>query len=170
MAGIVLGSVRPSMDIDFEIEFESPEKIDEAIRAVSARLNLPAQYSENIQGWSQISYLNYRESSLLYKKFGKIEVRVMAPENWTIGKMTRYLPLDIMDISFVLKKRSIDWKPLVNIWARALKQSPLSDRSREFKDHVMDFLGKEGKKIWGKAFQPEKAVDEFDDLFRRTRK
>lgn len=169
MAGMVLGCIRPSMDIDFEIEFSSMDEprainlqqVQATIDKVSKKLNLPAQYAENIQGWSQISFLDYRETSLSYKQFGKIEVRVLSPEIWTIGKMSRYIELDKMDVAFILKKRLISWEAIIAVWAKALKNSPLSDKSGEFKEHVLDFLQSEGKKIWGKSFVPAEAITQF---------
>lgn len=169
MAGIILGNIRPSMDIDFEIEFSSLDhpseelitQIESAIEEVSKNLNLPAQYSESIQGWSQISFLDYRESSTLYKKIGKVEVRLLSPEHWSIGKMTRYVELDEMDMIFVLKKHRIDPEKIILLWGRALKNSMRSDRSREFKEHVIDFLKSNGKKIWGEDFNSEQAIKKF---------
>jgi hypothetical protein len=169
MAGIILGNIRPSMDIDFEIEF-SPvgnpsEKLIQdtefAIQETSKKLNMPSQYSESIQGWSQISFLDYREFSTLYKQIGKIEVRIMSPEHWSIGKMARYLELDEMDVTYVFKKHKIDWEKIVAFWGRALKNSIRSDKSREFRDHVMQFLKHKGKKIWGDNFNPDIAIDKF---------
>ncbi len=169
MAGVILGRIRPSMDIDFEVEFSSYKKLSEetiegiqaAIRLVSKKMKLPAQYSENIQGWSQISFLDYREKSLLYKKIGEIEIRLLSPEHWTIGKMARYLELDKMDIVFVLKKHPIGPARMVSIWGEALKKSIRSDKSREFRDHVLDFLKTEGKNIWKGSFDPSVASAQF---------
>lgn len=169
MAGIILGNVRPSMDIDFEIEFSPVEhpseklvqEIESAIQETSRKLNIPAQYSESIQGWSQISFLDYRESSVLYKQMGKIEVRIMSPEHWSVGKMSRYLELDEMDVAYVFRKHKIDGEKISAFWGRALKSSIRSDKSREFRDHVVQFLKHQGKKIWGKTFDSEKAVDLF---------
>lgn len=169
MAGVILGHIRPSMDIDFEIEFTSGgepseevmEGIEVAIRSASKKTKLPAQYSENIQGWSQISFLDYREKSILYKKIGKIEVRLMSPEHWTIGKMARYLELDKMDIAFILKKHPIPPERIIAVWGEALKKSMRSDRSREFRDHVLDFLKTEGKKIWKSSFDANTASEQF---------
>ena len=157
------------MDIDFEIEFSSldnpPEKpvqdVELAIQETSKKLNIPAQYSESIQGWSQISFLDYRESSALYKQIGKIEVRLMSPEHWSVGKIARYLELDEMDVTCVLKKHKIDWKKIVTFWGRALKSSMRSDKSREFRDHVLQFLKHKGKKIWGEGFDSEQAIEAF---------
>ncbi len=169
MAGIILGNIRPSMDIDFEIEFSSLDKpsekmiqeIEFAIQETSKKLNIPAQYSESIQGWSQISFLDYKESSTLYKQIGKIEVRVMSPEHWSIGKMARYLELDEMDVAHVFKKHKIGWEKIIAFWGRALKSSIHSDKSREFRDHVIQFLKHKGKKIWGDNFDPNAAIDKF---------
>lgn len=169
MAGIILGNIRPSMDIDFEIEFSPADDISEvsvleiieAIRETEKKVNLPAQFSESIQGWSQISFLNYREASTLYKKIGKIEVRLLSPEHWSIGKLARYLELDEMDLVFVLGRQKIDQKKLVTLWGEALKKSIRSDKSREFRNHVISFLKNNGKKIWGIKFNFEKAVEQF---------
>ena len=173
MAGIILGNIRPSMDIDFEIEFTSIDdskdeiilQIEAAIKETSRKLSLPAQYSEKIQGWSEISYLNYKETSNLYKKIGKIEVRLLSPEHWSIGKMARYLELDAMDVAYVFKKQTISWEKVADLWGRALKDSSRSDKSREFRNHVEDFLKHKGKKIWGDKFDPEIALDKFRNVF-----
>ena len=170
MAGVVLGNVRPSMDIDFEIEFSSVDNssaesitaIESAIQATAKKLNLPAQYSESIQGWSQISFLDYRETSTIYKKIGKIEVRLLSPEHWSIGKMARYLPLDEMDLVFVLKKHHLGWEKIASLWGEALKNSIRSDKSREFRDHVIDFLKSKGKEIWGHNFDSATAITKFN--------
>lgn len=169
MAGIILGNIRPSMDIDFEIEFSSidhpPEslikKIEFAIQATSKQLNIPAQYSENIQGWSQISFLDYRETSTLYKQIGKVEVRMMSAEHWSIGKMARYLELDEIDITRVFKRHKVDQEKIAALWGRALKSSSRSYKSREFKDHVVHFFKRNGKKIWGKSFDSDAAINAF---------
>lgn len=169
MAGIILGNIRPSMDIDFEIEFlsmDNPsdglvEQIGAAISEVSAQLKLPAQYSDSIQGWSEISFLDYREKSSLYKQIGKVEVRLLSPEHWTIGKMARYLPLDEMDVTFVLKKHNVKWEKIVQVWAEAVKKSRISEKVREFRDHVYDFLKHKGKKIWGDNFDYNLAIEKF---------
>lgn len=172
MAGVILGNIRPSMDIDFEIEFsptDSPPQelvveIESAIRATAKKLNLPAQYSENIQGWSQISFLDYRKTSTIYKKIGKIEVRVLSPAHWSIGKMARYLPLDEMDLVFVLKKHHREWEKMMNLWGEALKNSVRSDKSREFRDHVIDFIKSKGKEIWGHHFDSATAIAKFNSV------
>lgn len=169
MAGIILGNIRPSMDIDFEIEFSSAQnpsgkliqQIELAIQEVSKKLNLPAQYSENIQGWSQISFLNYREESKLYKRIGKIEIHLLSPLHWSIGKLARYLELDAMDVVYVFRKHAVSWNKTAHLWGKALDNSSRSDKSREFREHVIDFFASRGKKVWGSDFEAAAAIQEF---------
>ena len=169
MAGIILGNIRPSMDIDFEIEFSSlnkpPEnliqKIEATIQTTSDKLKIPAQYSESIQEWSQISFLDYRESSTRYKQIGKVEVRMMSPEHWSVGKIARYLELDEMDVTYVFKKHKIEAERIAEFWGRALKASSRSDKSREFRDHVVHFFKQNGKKIWKENFNADAVVAVF---------
>ena len=98
-------------------------------------------------------------------KIGKIEVRLLSPEHWSIGKMARYLELDAMDVAYVFKKQTISWEKVADLWGRALKDSSRSDKSREFRNHVEDFLKHKGKKIWGDKFDPEIALDKFRNVF-----
>jgi hypothetical protein len=168
VAGFIMGHIRPSDDIDFEVllpdknpPIHLKEKLEASIKQVSLRLGIPAQYTENIGGWSQITLLDYREQALFYKKIGHIEIKFLAPEYWAIGKLTRYLPLDSKDLISVLKANQVDALKLTAHLAKALRSSPLSDRSREFKDHVLDFLKNDGKKIWGEDFIAETYIRQF---------
>src|SRR3989338_1932640 len=162
VAGFMMGHIRPSDDIDFEVRLPDEhstvdlrEALESAIRAVSQKLAMPAQYTENIAGWSQITLLDYRKQALPYKKIGNIEISFLAPEYWAIGKLTRYLPLDSRDLVSVMKATGTDSIKLITTLAKALRASPLSDRSREFKNHVVDFLKNEGREIWGNHFSAE---------------
>lgn len=168
VAGAIMGHLRASEDIDFEIALPKEashkhliEKVESAVREVCLAVKIPAQYSESIQGWSQISLLNYREEALAYKTIGKIELLYLAPEHWSIGKLVRYLPLDKKDILNVFKKRGVKKEGIIKTWAHALESSPLSDRSREFKNHAVDFFKTEGKNVWGNNFSHEEAIAEF---------
>lgn len=168
VAGFIMGHIRPSDDIDFEVRLQNEaadervkEALETAIKIVSQKLQMPAQYTENIAGWSQIALLDYRDHALPYKRIGSIDIKFMAPEFWAIGKLTRYLPLDRKDLIGVLKATELDPSRLIATLAKALRNSPLSDRSRNFKDHVLDFLKNEGNGIWGDTFSPDKAAQEF---------
>ena len=111
-----------------------------------------------------IAYLNYRKTSIPYKKIGQIEIRLMAPEYWTIGKMTRFLEIDVKDIIKVVTKKRLRARGLVSLWARALRASPLSMTKGQFRRNVEKFLNSHGKKLWGTAFDKQKAINDFRRL------
>lgn len=169
-AGSIYGNVRHSVDIDFEIRLkrnrdQSQDEIFQGwISEVSSKLGIAANYSDDISHWSMINYLNYRKSSMPYKKIGQIDIRLMAPEYWTIGKMTRFLEIDVKDIVKVIKKKRLRARRLVSLWARALRASPLSLTKGQFSRNVEDFLNRHGKKLWGKTFDKQKAINDFRRL------
>lgn len=167
-AGAIYGNVRQSVDIDFEIRFkrkgrkgDRDEILQDLIREISSKLGIAANYSDDISHWSMIDYLNYRKSSVRYKQIGQIEIRLMAPEYWTIGKMTRFLEIDVNDIIKVIKKKRLRTERLVSLWARALRASPLSLTKGQFSRNVESFLNTHGKKLWGTAFDKQKAINDF---------
>lgn len=172
-AGAIYGSVRHSVDIDFEIRLKGKarkgaESRDEVVRGligeVSSKLGIAANYSDDIGHWSMIDYLNYRKASMPYKRIGKLDVRLMAPEYWTIGKMTRFLEIDVKDIIKVIKKKGLRPERLVSLWARALRASRLSLTKGRFQRNVDHFLNVHGNRLWGSAFDKQKAIADFKKL------
>lgn len=155
-AGSLMGHIRPSFDIDFEIRFQDPkpnkktteEKIIETARNVGVAVN----FSENVDHWSMVSYLDYRKTAAPYKKFGKLNVKLIAPAHWTIGKMARYYALDAKDIAAIIKKQKLQPRPLVRLWKRALECSNLSLELGQFKRNATHFLKSYGRRLWGKRF------------------
>ena len=170
-AGSLLGSIRPSLDIDFEIRVKGKAPataqknaaVAEAIQKASAKTGIDVNYSEDIGHWSMIDYLNYRQTAVPYKTIGRLKVKLMASGHWTIGKMARFLEIDVNDLVKVIKKKKLAARDLILLWSRALKASPLSPALETFRDHVVYFLEKHGKSVWGKNFDPDEAVF----LFRR---
>lgn len=166
-AGALFGHVRPSMDVDFEIHIPKSKNrgtisLEEAIRRVSEKTGVQVNYSEDISHWSMIDFLDYRKKALPYKKMGRLEIKIMSPEYWTIGKMTRYLEIDIQDMVKIIKQRKVRPEVLIKLWIRALISSPLSLSLSQFRDHVNDFLKRYGKKLWGKSFDAQRAVTLFN--------
>ena len=162
-AGNLLGDVRPSSDIDFAINIkesnpQSWEKIEAAIRDTIRDTGLNANYAQDIDRWGLISLMDYLKHTLPYQQFGLIKVEILAPAYWSIGKMTRYLQLDIRDMVRVFKKQKIAYQELARTWGAALKKSPRSTALFQFRKHVEDFLRHYGRSIWGKTFDPERAV------------
>lgn len=169
-AGSLLGQIRPSLDLDFEIQTFSRSlpkaEVAEAIQRASAKTGVAVNYSEEIGRWSMIDYLDYRRAAFPYRTIGRLRIRLMAPEHWTIGKMTRFFKIDLEDVLKIIKARKLKAEPLITFWGRALASSPLSLASGTFRDHVVSFLTDYGKSVWGKGFNAEEATT----LFKRAAK
>ncbi|MBI3307430.1 MAG: hypothetical protein HYZ84_06480 [Candidatus Omnitrophica bacterium] len=161
-AGTLMGHIRPSLDIDFEIKpsFKRPD-LEEIILSAGRQAGVAVNFSENINHWSMISFLNYRKTALNYKTFGKLRVKLIAPAYWTIGKMARYYALDARDMAAIIRKKKLKPKNLVKLWKRALHASDLSLELGQFKKHTAHFLKTYGKKLWGKRFRYELFVENF---------
>ena len=165
-AGALFGNIRSSADVDFAIEpvREQPgswDKLEDALRHASRATGITVQYAHDIDRWGMISLLDYRKKSVLYRKFGSIEVRTLHPAYWAIGKFTRYLESDIQDLATVLKKKKVPPFKLVKTLGNALRKSPPSSQGFQFRQHVEQFLEKYGRKIWGTRFDPADAVTTF---------
>jgi hypothetical protein len=166
-AGSLMGHVRPSLDVDFEIRFRRKASVrlkaelEEAVRKASRRSGLSAQYSEDIGGWSMISYLDYRKKAQPYQRFGKLNVKIMRPEHWTIGKMARFFESDIQDMIQIIRQKKLKPRTLVRLWAKAVRVSSLSLELGVFRDHVAYFLRKHGRKIWGLQTDTAELIDYF---------
>ena len=173
VAGAFFGHSRPSLDIDFEIRPRKEkdraylEYLDGVIREISSRLKVDTNYGEDISRWSMIDYLDYRKKTIPYKKMGRLDIRLMAPEYWSIGKMTRFFEIDIQDMVQVIKKRKLDADAMVRLWARALKASPMSLAKRDFIIHVKLFIKSYGKKAWGKSFNADRTIKKFEQQINK---
>ena len=172
-AGALMGNVRPSRDIDFCIELRSRgskawAKIEQGLDRAVKLTGIPVNYAQDIDRWGQISLLDYRKQTLPYRRFGKVEVRLLDPRYWAIGKISRYLNPDILDLVAVLSKRRVSPDPLVKVWARALKKSPPSLARFQFKQHAEHFLKTYGRRIWGKGFDPSPTIQSFHRSVSRS--
>jgi len=157
VAGAIFGNVRSSADIDFAIEPKRKgnarwEKINDALLRTSRETCISVQYARDIDRWGMISLLDYRREAVRYRKFGAIDVRTLDPVHWAIGKFTRYWRPDTQDLIAVLKKKRIPAAKLVKTLGKALRKSPPSSQGFQFRQHVEQFLGEYGRKIWGAKF------------------
>ena len=165
-AASLMGHVRPSFDIDFEIRLKrntatKKTLLTKMILKSAQESGVAVNFSENIGGWSMINYLDYRKTATPYEFFGKLDVRLIEPAYWTIGKMTRFLELDIQDMVKIIRKKKIQPARLIGIWAQAFKTSDLSLELGQFKDHVLYFLKSYAKKLWGKKVDPQRLSELF---------
>jgi len=166
-AASLMGHIRPSLDIDFEIRLKraaSPRHKKQLVIAIdlaAKSTGVAVNYSENINGWSMVNYLDYRRTAVPYKKIGKLNVKLIAPEYWTIGKMARFLQLDIQDMTKIIRKKKLPARRLILLWARAVRSSDLSLELGQFSDHVEQFLSDYARKLWGRDTDPKKLISEF---------
>ena len=165
-AGSLWGHLRPSRDIDFGVELSRREPrawetfhaaVDRTVQQTGIQVN----YAEDIERWSSISLLDYRRHTLAYRRFGTLDVRLLDPVYWAIGKLGRYFDLDVHDLVAVLKRRRVPPRRLLRILAMALRASPRSTSVFQFPLQVEHFLRTYGRDVWGRTFNPERAVASF---------
>ncbi len=158
-AGSLMGHIRPSVDIDFEIRparrVQNKREFEEKILQTARKAAVAVNFSENVSHGSMVSYLDYRKTARDYKKFGKLNVKLIAPEYWTIGKIARYYALDAKDTAAIIRRKKLKPASLVRLWRRALDSSDLSLEIGQFKKHAVHFLKSYGRKLWGKDFKFE---------------
>lgn len=171
-AGIIYGVERVTYDIDFEIHFQSKkmrskswEKLQKALEITSQNTQITPQYAEDIDRWSSISLP--KKESRPFEKIGKIEIRLLEPKLWAIGKLTRYLSSDIGDLVTVLKKSKVSAPRCAELWGTALKMSPPSSAQSTFRRQVEYFFDQYTQEIWGKRTKPEKLKNIFFTAARK---
>jgi len=165
-AGAVWGHVRPSVDVDFAVQLrtgekKSWEKVAAAIERTVQLTGIQANYAEDIDRWGLITLLDYKRRTRPYRRFGLLQVRLLDPAYWSVGKMTRYLDPDVRDMVQVFKRQKVPAERLARLWGRALKKSPRSAALIQFRRQVEDFLQTHGSAIWGKKFDAGKTLRLF---------
>ena len=146
---------RPTQDIDCEVGGLSNEQLadfDRAADAAGKEAGILLQYSTDIDRWSQITMLDYRESAQPWKRFGSINIYVLDPLHWSIGKIGRGINKDIDDLVNVFKRVQPDPAAVAMIWRKALEASPRSSQLWLTKQQALGFFRQHGRKIWGEQF------------------
>jgi len=170
-AGSLLGVVRPSLDIDFEIRLKQRKRqasqleTRKAIQRIAEKVGVAVNYSENIGHGSMIDLLDYRKTALPYLRAGQLHIRIMAPAHWTIGKMARFLEVDIRDMIRMIRRKKLRPEELIALWSKALRSSPLSLELGSFSRNVIYFMRHYGKQVWGRKFDAEKGIALFNRSF-----
>lgn len=165
-AAALWGRVRPSLDINLGLELRAGTKatwadVETAVERTTRLTGVPTNVAADIDRWGMITLLDYRRSSRLYRRFGRLEVRLLHPVNWSIGKLTRYLDPDIRDVAQVFRVREVAAAAAARTWGRALRASPPSSAQFQFRRNVEDFFTREGRAIWGRGFEPDAAARAF---------
>lgn len=173
-AGSLMGSSRPSRDVDFAVTARGRrgrppwDRIELAAQQATRETGIAANFAEDIARWSLISLLDYRRHTRPYRRFGTVEVRVLAPAYWAIGKLARYLDPDMRDLVQVLRAQRLAMEPLARLWGRALRASPRSTTCWMFRRQVEHFFQHRGRGIWGRSFHADRAIAAFHRAARIT--
>ena len=165
-AGSLWGHVRPSLDIDFAIRpaRRSPQawaRIEQAIARASRLTGITVNFAEDIDRWSAVTYLDYQAHARPYRRFGRLDVRLLEPAYWSIGKVTRYWESDAKDLAEVLRRHRVAPETLARLWARAIRASPRSPELIACRRHAEHFFLTFGVRVWGPAFQAERTIQQF---------
>jgi hypothetical protein len=169
-AAALWGGVRPSVDIDLGIQLVGPrdqrqrgwQDVETAVSRTVRLTGIPANVAEEIDRWGMITLLDYRRSSRRYRRIEKLEVRLLHPTNWSIGKLTRFLDSDIRDVVAVFRMKDIAADQAARVWGRALRASPASTTQNQFRRNVAYFFLHQGPTVWGPSFAPSKAIRTFE--------
>lgn len=165
-AGAIFGRVRPSADIDFGLRLASRRPgawadVERAVNRTSALTGIAASVAEDIDRWGMITLLDYRRKSRAHRRFGGLEVRLLDPVTWSIGKLTRLLEADVEDVVSVFRRQRVDAEAAARTWGHALRASPASTAQFSFRRNVEAFLEQQGPRIWGRRFAPPKHIRLF---------
>ena len=169
-AAALWGRVRPSVDVDLGIELLGPrgdrsqswQVVEAAVTRTTRLTGIPANVAEDIDRWGMITLLDYRRSSRRYRRFKKLDVRLLHPTNWSIGKLTRFLDSDIRDVTTVFREKEVPPSTAARTWGRALRASPASTAQSQFRRNVEYLFTRQGRAIWGKSFNPASAIGSFE--------
>ena len=165
-AAALLGRVRPSLDVDFGLELRGRhpvpwQVVEGAVERTSKLMGIAASAAEDIDRWGMITLLDYKKHARRHRRFGQLDVRVLHPLHWSIGKLTRFLDVDIRDVVEVFRRQAIATDAATRLWGRALRASPASTAQFQFRRQVEGFLRAQGRRIWGASFDPDAATRIF---------
>jgi hypothetical protein len=172
-AALLQGVTRATQDIDFELKLlkaAAPnwERVQNAIEETGRVTGITPQYAEDIDRWSSIILPG--KKSRLYSKIGKVEVRLLDPAYWAIGKFTRYLSSDIEDLRAVFRHTGIDPYSLAKLLGKALGFSPASSSQNMFRKQVESFFDTYAHDTWGSKVDPITLKRMFFDSAKRAKR
>jgi hypothetical protein len=165
-AAALWGRVRPSHDVDLGLEPKqksraSWEIVQRAVERTTRLTGVAVSVAEDIDRWGMITLLDYKRTSRRYRKFGQLELRLLHPANWAIGKLTRGLESDLRDVAEVFRRQRVPLARVASTWGRALRASPGSTAQFQFRGNVERFFRGRGRRIWGSRFDRESATAAF---------
>ena len=140
-------------DLDFSLQAGSSEKFDDAekiFQECSQIHGIQLQYSEDIERWGPLSFLNWKTTTKTVGNFGKLKVEALDPLHFSLGKISRATDQDLEDIQAVFSAQKVKGKDVAILWAKALKTSPPSSQLINVRRQMEIFLKRQGAKLWPK--------------------
>jgi hypothetical protein len=170
IAAGILADARTTDDIDFALVkplVKHWEAVSTLLHKMAKKRGIEIYFSEDMDRWSSVTLLDWKRHHRLHRITGDLEVRVLDPLYFSIGKIARGTQRDVDDIEAVFKAQKVEWKPLVKLWAKALKKSPRSSVLPSAKKQMERFLTESGPKIWGKNFKPSSSIEIFREALKK---
>lgn len=167
IAAGIMADERTTDDIDFAIlryARKTLPELEALLQSLAKKHGILVQYSSDIDRWSSVSFLDWKKHSRPYSRLGMLEVRVLDPYYWSIGKITRGIERDLQDLKAVIRKQKLDWKKLASLWAKALRKSPPSSALFSVRKQMENFLGDSKKGTFDGDYDPVEGVAYFRKL------
>jgi hypothetical protein len=163
---LLLGGRRPTGDIDFGVALAPPhakrwDEVETAILAAASEAGVAVQYSTDIDRWSSIAVPVKHQKTRAHRRVGRLSVHLLDPRCWAVYKLARYLDADVDDLRHVLGRKRPPPASLARICGESLRGSPRSSQLLSFRRHVEHFFTTHGQAVWGKAFEPARAIRAF---------
>lgn len=131
-AMVLLGSPRPTIDIDFLGDDVSPSEFDKAIMRTAKELKIYAE-PVPLDRFIPLPAGNDKRK-IRIGKYGNMEVFVADPYSIALSKLDRGFDTDIDDILFLIRNKHVEIKELEH-----MAQTVLT-RAREFDINPDDFM------------------------------
>ena len=165
-AGSLWGHIRPSQDIDFGVQLDDAhpanwERFQAAVDRTVRRTSFQVNYAEDLDRWGGLTLLDYRLHTASYRRIGQLNIRLLDPAYWSIGKLGRYFDLDVDDVVRVFRRQRVPAAAAIRVWGRALRASPRSMAVNQFRLQIEHFLQTYGRAIWGRRFDPADSMRRF---------
>jgi len=173
IAAGIMADERTTDDIDFAIlryARKTLPELEALLQRLAKKHGVLIQYSNDIDRWSLVSFLDWKKHSRPYSRQGFLEVRVLDPYYWSIGKITRGIGRDLKDLEAVIRKQKLDWKKLASLWAKALRESPPSSALFNVRKQMENFLGDSKKGVFDSDYDPAGAVAYFRKMSAMIKK
>jgi len=172
---LLLGGRRPTGDVDFGLVLSGKKmqwwpEVESAVAAAAREAGVAVQYSTDIDRWSSVAIPPGRRRTRSYRRIGRLSVHLLDPTCWAVYKLARYLDADVEDLRAVLRRQRVSSVALARLCGVSLRSSPRSSQLFLFRKQVEHFLLEHGRVVWGRGFDPTRAIATFHRAARITRR